>query len=159
MPEIEIGYVVDTLAVTAARKHAITEQSGIVTYYELKANEFTKMPRDHAMRFLCDPAFVVKDVEGKVMRPVAKKEHTSHVQIPAGFVIAELAELSREALFIRCKLCVGSESVHPKKTPVADMIEFLNRNATTPGVITPEVIGDVDLGASSDELDAMFGKE
>lgn len=132
----EVGYVVDTLAVNGPRRHGVIVRTDVVSgqptlikYYDLNADTKTVMPIDHAMRFLRDSAFVVTDDYGKVLKPVASREQSTHLSIPDGFVLAEYGELSRDALCVRCKLLPGSESIHPKRTSAADMIDFLIANS------------------------------
>lgn len=142
----EIGFVIDTLAVAESRVHDVKTETGIVRY-TLSAGKPTEMPMDHAMRFLCDEAFIVTDAEGKRIKPLKSTEHATNVPVPTGFVLAAYEELSRDALVIRCKLLPGSEHIHPRKTPVADMVEFLKKMA-------PKPEGGNEL--SKEQLDELF---
>src|SRR5574340_291365 len=152
--KVDIGYVTDTLAVAAVRKHGVALPNQTIKYYDLSADTEVEMPIDHALRFLCDPAFIVKDANKKVLKPMPKQEKTTHIAIPEGFVMAELGELSREALFTRCKVLPGSEHIHPKKTSNADMIAFLKS-------VQPKVVksSEIVAEASKADLDRMVAPD
>lgn len=151
----DVGYVTDTLAVTETRTHKIPvsfdSQNKPVAYkhYVLSADQETEMPIDHAMFFLIDSAFIVKDGEKNVLRALANHEQATHVAIPEGFVLAELSELNRDALVVRCKVLPGSSHIHPVKTKIEDLITFIKDNQ--PKVAT----GKEDFNQR--ELDAILG--
>lgn len=127
----EVGFVTDTAAINAPRQHDIiesTDEKGnptAIKRYALSAATPTEMPFEHALKFLRDPGFVVRDAAGKILKPMKNREQTTGVVIPEGFVLAEWDELSKEALYLRCKVAPGSERLHPMKTHKDDLIKFL----------------------------------
>lgn len=151
-----IGFVTDTLAVLEKRIHkiptAFDSQHKPVAFkhYELYADKETEMPIDHAMFFLIDGAFIVKDSTKTVLKPLASQEQATHISIPEGFVLAELSELTREALVLRCKVLPGSEHIHVKKTSVDEMISFL-KSAQPKAKTAKEDFSQAELDKMLDE--------
>ena len=155
MEQQQVGFVVDTNAVLAPRFHDVPDGAALKRY-ALKADEPTEMPLDHALKFLRDPAFIVKNAKGEVIKPLASKEKTTHIQVPEGFVLAEWEELSKEALYVRCKVLPGSEDIKETKTPKAQMIEFLK--TVEKGKVVRKNLGDTPE-VKKEILDAMFEDE
>lgn len=138
--------VLDTLATQKSRHHLVRLPDGSLKGYDLKAEEPTKMPMEHALKFLRDDHFVVLDEKGARVKPQPSVEHFSHVPVPSGFVMAKLEELSREALYKRCKLQDGSEDIHPLKSSRDVMVAFLQGNTEKPKPVEKEVKNEVDFG-------------
>jgi hypothetical protein len=153
----DVGYVIDTLAVADKRIHKIPvsfdSQNKPVSFkhYSLSANEETEMPINHAMYFLVDSAFIVKDGNKVVLKALANQEQATHIAIPEGFVLAEYSELNRDALVTRCKVLPGSAHIHPVKTKVDELIAFLK--SAQPVVADTKKFDEVGITA----LDKMFG--
>ena len=159
MEQQQVGFVIDTNAVLGPRFHDIIEGAGIKRY-ALNAHEATEMPMDHALKFLRDPAFIVKDSKGNVLKPLAKKDWATHVPMPDGFVLAEWEELSKEALYVRCKVLPNSEDIYPTKTPKAQMIAFLvafEKNKNDKSVVNRPLGGMREI--KKEVLDEMFENE
>lgn len=84
------------------------------------------MPRDHAMRFLKDKAFLVYDEDRELVEPIeTKKETDVNVVLPSDEIIAKIEELSDVALFRRCKLLPNSEGIQEEKSSRDDMMDFI----------------------------------
>ena len=153
--EQQVGSVIDTNAVLTPRFHDVPDGAGIKRY-ALTANEATEMPMDHALKFLRDPAFIVKNAKGEIIKPLASKDVATHVPVPGGFVLAEWEELSKEALYVRCKVLPGSENIKETKTPKAQMIEFLK--AVEKGKVVNKPLGGMHE-IKKEALDEMFENE
>lgn len=83
------------------------------------------MPMEHALRFLVDEKFQVIDPSGKRITPPPKVEGgTGAYVLPDNQTIANWDELSRAALFKRCKVIPGSEAIKPTDEPEV-FVEFL----------------------------------
>lgn len=126
----EFGFVRDTLARHGeSRAHEVIVQTfpdapPLTKVYNLRSDQSTQMPLDHAMKFLVDKAFVVEDSQGNVIKPVAKRDDSLPLRLGENEVVAEYEELSRPALWKRAKVMPGSESL--KKTATdEDLIAFL----------------------------------
>lgn len=87
--------------------------------------EKVELPFAHAAKFLIDDAFVVTDHDGHVYTPSPKRIKTSDVKaLRPDQVIAELAELTDDALYIRAVKFPGGEVLN-RATSRSDLIEFL----------------------------------
>jgi hypothetical protein len=75
--------------------------------------EGTIMPFDSALKFLVDPAFVVKNSKGEQIKPVPVGRSDISQHLEPDQVIARFDELHRDALYQRCKMLAGSEEVKP----------------------------------------------
>jgi predicted peroxiredoxin len=135
-PETKQWTVLDLNAKAAPRIHEIpikTDDSGevvITKSYTLNADTATAMDEEHAMFFLKDPAFIVCNEKGDRVEPVTKREGgTGGFELGADEVIASYEELSKEALFKRCKVIAGSEYIKETRTAKGDMIAFLKARA------------------------------
>lgn len=151
------GFVIDTLAVAAPRTHGIITafdregKPATIKNYDLTAHTPVPMPLDHAMQFLKDAAFVVTNEKGEVLKPLdVSAEKVTHVQLPEGCIIAKYEELTREALVLRAKVLPNSAHIHPIKTKVAEVIEFLK--ATAKANQRPAERGEM----TAKELDELF---
>ena len=124
--------VIDLNATKGPRKHEIpikVDASGEVLMtktYILDAEVGMKMDPEHAMFFLKDPAFLVADAEGTQVKPVVQREGgIGGFRLGENEVIAQYDELSKEALFKRCKILVGADHIKETRTPKEEMIAFL----------------------------------
>lgn len=130
--------VIDRNAIKGPRTHDIPTQmlDGEVVRtkaYHLNSDTPTPMPPEHAMFFLKDPGFLVMDGDGKEVSPVPIREGgTGGFQLGENEVLATYEELSKEALFKRCKVLAGSEHIKETRTPKEDMIAFLKERAKPP---------------------------
>lgn len=130
--------VTDTNANAAypLRKHDVLNDDGSVTTYEFCYGAATKMPLHHGMKFLVDDAFIVTDEKGHRIdpRPKRAQEQEAALALKPGQVVADLEELTVDALFVRCQMLPGSEGMK-KNTKKGDMIEFLlQSNGKSDGV-------------------------
>ena len=82
--------------------------------YELwrDSSKACEMPLDHAMKFLKEPAFHVFGPDGRRIEPITQIDPSKPLsQLADHEVIANLNELSRDALFRRVKVIPGSEGI------------------------------------------------
>lgn len=65
-------------------------------------DEGTKMPLSHALAFLKDEAFIVMDDDGNELKTEAPQgDEYRTIKLPPNMVVANLAELTVDALFMR----------------------------------------------------------
>ncbi len=97
--------------------------------YELSAQKSCEMPLEDAYTFLVDPAFEVRDSRGRVIRPPStKKVEGGRVLLEDNEVIANLEELTKDAMLKRCKRHEGSDDIKIA-TSKDDMVAFLTAHA------------------------------
>ena len=152
----------DTLASSdGSRQHDIitrTYDDGrepeIATYSLMRSGDGTKMPMEHALKFLSDKAFVVKTPQGdRIMPPASDNGGFAPAKLEEDQTIAYFSELSKPALFKRCKLLPGSERIQGGDDP-QKMIAFLKdwRLTSTKGTQEPS---DADIRMNGEGLDGM----
>lgn len=130
-------FVFDSNAKTGPRAHEVptrTEADGTVLWtkaYLLSADKPTEMPEEHAMMFLKDPAFQVYDGETLLKPLISKEGGLGGFQLGEDEVIATFDELSKEALYRRCKVMAGSVEITAKTKP-EEMVAFLKARAKPP---------------------------
>lgn len=158
----DLWTVIDTNAKTGPRLHEIPikmDDVGEVILtkpYRLDAEVPTQMEENHAMFFLKDQAFIVRNPKGEHIKPVVKREGgMGGFRLDENEVIAEYEELSKEALYKRCKVLAGSEGIKETRTPKEEMVAFLKERANpargrSPG--SESVIGEMAAG----ELDSLL---
>jgi hypothetical protein len=124
-------FVSDSNAKVAPRTHEIpvkTDANGVVLQtasYKLSADIPTPMPENHARFFLRDKAFMVFAPGGEFIPPIVVKDGgLGSFELGEDEVLAEYSELSKQALYKRCKIIPGSDDIK-EKTPIDDMIAFL----------------------------------
>lgn len=124
--------VTDSNARTSPRFHdiptKINEHGEVIMTksYALSADTPTNMPEDHARMFLTDSAFIVLNDKGDHITPVIKREGgMGNFKLGENELIAEYDEISKEALFKRCKILAGSDNIKERLTPKEEMITFL----------------------------------
>lgn len=93
--------------------------------YKLGSDTPTPMPIEHAMKFLVDKSFVVTDGAGKRIEPVIKREGgTGGFKLAPNEIIADLSELTKEALQKRAMIMPGSEELKASASKDT-LIEFI----------------------------------
>ena len=129
--------VFDSNAKTGPRKHEIptkTDTDGTVLVtktYSLSAEVPTEMEEAHAMFFLRDPSFQVYQGEVLLKPLVVREGGLGGFKLNEGEVIATYDELSKDALYRRCKVLTGSEGITAKSKP-EEMIAFILARAKPP---------------------------
>jgi len=132
--------------------------------YELWRDKRVPMPMEHAMKFLKEKAFHVFGSDGRRIEPITQIDPSKPLsQLADHEVIANLNELSRDALFRRVKVIPGSEDIsHNAKADelVAFLIDWKKRQrkmsqgeAALSEMMTSGQLGG---GMTSDMLDTMF---
>lgn len=117
-----------------------------------------EMPFPHAMKFLVDKAFVVKNRRGDRIAPPAKTEGgLGALQLQPDQVVANLSELSKQSLYKRCAMLPGGERVATTDEPGV-MIEFLVQNEKRRRRVT-SAAGDADLKLASGDLDGAVDEK
>jgi hypothetical protein len=122
--------VLDTRAVNKLREHLPV--AGFA--YKLSASQKTFMPQEHAVVFLRSKSFVVFNEMGErvASMPEASAERAGVTRpvLAPGEVIANLDELTDNALLARCKMRPGGERLKAK-TARKKLIEFLLDSEST----------------------------
>lgn len=122
--------------------------------YELSSQEPCEMPLEDAYTFLVDPAFEVRDSRGRIIRPPStKKVEGGRVLLEDNEVIANLEELTKDAMLKRCKRHEGSDDIKIS-TSKDDMVAFLTAHARirneagqgrgSEGTVAEMAAGDLD---------------
>lgn len=156
--------VIDKNAFLAKRKHEIiikTFTDGrepLTKTYELSADVGTPMPMDHALMFLTDRAFEVTDSDGDIMQPPPKAdENNGAFELPPHQTIANWDELSKPALYKRCKVLPGSHDLKPTASAEA-MVAFLQEHRKNAkrgaGMPDADVVARMNEGQLDGQLDA-----
>lgn len=137
MSEPEILYVEDT---NCTPRHEVRTHEIVIDDYPkpvtFKYREKVMLPYAEAMKFTVDGAFRVTDEDGKVYEPVKKPRDTSvPVALAANEVVAELHELTQEALLRRAAIKPGGEklSKSTKKDTIIDFLQAAYAVERTPG--------------------------
>lgn len=128
-------------------------------------NQGCPMPMDHAMKFLTDPAYIVKHPSGTRLMPVEKQDMSKPVQVLAeDEIVVKYEELSREALLRRVKVLPGSEDV-AENAKHSELVAFLVgwrrslKGKTEGEKALAEKMGAAGLdGMSEKQLDSMFAE-
>lgn len=93
--------------------------------YGLWREKPTPMPWEHAIKFLCDPAFKVIAPSGNRVMPIEKIDLSKPItKLEITQVVARYTDLSREYLFKLVKMAPGSEDV-PKNATVEELAAFM----------------------------------
>ena len=166
--DAEYLYVMDTTAtvVHPERIHEIVIDGKVISY-TFKAQERTKMPFAHAMKFLKHDWMEVTDENGRPYKAAPGVELDAAgmptITLPPDQVIANLNELTKEALRIRVHAEPGGEKF-TKRVSIDKLIAFLieSRGAGTDEEPEPPSAGDeasepVDMNPAEDEN--FFGNE
>lgn len=122
------------------------------------------MPMEHALKFLCDPAFKVIGPNGNRIMPIEKIDHSKPLKALAiDEVVVKYQYLSRDYLFKIVKMTSGSEDVKQNATAeelAAFMVKWRQSlTGMTEGERhVAEMIASGDLGGGMDEkqLETMF---
>jgi hypothetical protein len=171
-PKPAMYYVLDSLARhDVPRQHEIIirtyddgREPDTVTYQLLSQGNGTEMPMEHAMKFLSDKAFIVKNPLGdRIMPPASVEGGLGGMVLEPDQTVAFYNELSRPALFKRCKVLPGGERISVDDS-TATMIEFLmawEEHKKSPTGEDTELLAKLTaggLGGAADKgtLDKMF---
>ena len=125
--------------------------------YHLSSQKGTKMPLDHAMKFL-HPGFRVVDGDGVVIKPVEKRERiVAPQQLRPDELVAGVEELSDESLFKRAKVLPLSDGItlESSRQEMIDFIVSTNRATDAPGQGAQG--SNVPKEMSQGELDRLLG--
>ncbi len=124
----------------------------------------TPMPMEHALKFLCDPAFKVVHPNGNRIMPIEKQDLSKPLKVLAvDEVVVKYHHLSRDHLYKLVKMQSGSEDVKPNAT-VDELAEFMVAWRKSLVSMTDgerhlaEIMAQGELGGSMNEkqLDTMF---
>lgn len=131
-----------------------TDGSPMIKPFELHSDKPTLMPYEVAMVLLKDKAFVVLDENDKRIEPipVEKDGGLGGLVLKPGETIAHFSELSREALFKRCKVLPGADVITEKSKP-EQMVQFLVEKTT----VKQAKAKDDGETLSISQLDQMMG--
>lgn len=137
--------------------------------YPLMSNERTKMPQAHAVKFLNDVSFEVRDPEGNVVAPVPQNAQLrTGEKVPTlqrNETIATFDELTDDALLRRAQLRPGGENLGRDESREG-LIKFLTgpekpklvrgkRPESLPSVDGEEEVAAEEMGA--DEAADILG--
>lgn len=122
------------------------------------------MPMEHALKFLCDPAFKVVGPTGNRIMPIEKIDLSKPLKaLAADEVVVKYQYLSREYLFKLVKMLPGSEEVKQNATSdelAAHMVKWRQSlvGMTDGEKHLAEMMAQGELGGGMDAkmLDAMF---
>ena len=162
-PEVKMWAVIDRNATKGPRTHEVPTKyldGEVLTtkQYQLNSETATPMLAEHAMFFLKDSAFVVFNAAGEEVTPVPVREGgTGGFVMGEDEVIATYGELSKEALFKRCKIIAGSEHINETRTKKEDMIAFLKERAKPPVGVSRGSEGLEENARLADEMVAKSG--
>ena len=131
--------------------------------YHLRSDVGTPMPMDHALKFLSDKAFRVQNPLGTMIVPPPKQEGgLGGFQLADNQTIADWSELSKPALFKRCKVIAGGEHIKATDSEQA-MIDFLLRQRKMvrgerqmDDAALKMASGDLAGAASKQEVEGMY---
>jgi hypothetical protein len=125
------------------------------------------MPMEHALKFLCDPAFKVVSPNGNRIRPIEKIDFSKPLKtLGVDEVVVKYEFLARDYLFKLVKLQPGSEDVKPNATAeelAAFMVKWRQSlvGMTDGERALAEMMGQGELGGgmTSEQLEKMFPGE
>ena len=136
--------------------------------YGLKSDSPTEMPVDHAMKFLVDPAFKVERANGERITPPPKYDPSLPLSVGLDQTIANFDELSKAALYKRCKVLAGSDDININ-SPVNAMCDFLiahrrkqvqgNLSDAEQALLARMQGGELGGQVGEAELNKMFGEK
>lgn len=132
--------------------------------------EGTRMPLRYALAFLKDEAFIVKDQDGNELKAEAPQGDTyRNIHLPPNLVIANLSELTLDALMIRASGLPNGNMIS-RADGKERVIEFimaagLPEGVTKVGPSEPADAGEAEdddglvvSGEDADDADAIFGQ-
>ena len=122
------------------------------------------MPMEHALKFLCDPAFKVVGPTGNRIMPIEKIDLSKPLKaLAADEVVVKYQYLARDYLFKLVKMLPGSEDVKQNATSdelAAHMIEWRKSlvGMTDGEKHLAEMMAQGELGGGMDakQLESMF---
>lgn len=123
------------------------------------------MPMEHALKFLCDPAFKVIGPTGNRIMPIEKIDLSKPLKtLAADEVVVKYQYLSRDYLYKLVKMLPGSEEVKQNATSdelAAHMVKWRQSlvGMTDGERHLAEMMSGGELGGGMDQaqLDKMFG--
>lgn len=141
------------------RTHSILLGDGREQPYTFKFQEELEMPREHALKFLIDGAWIVTDHDGNRITAPKKSDETKSLPVVGlDECVAKHEELTQNALLLRAAPIPGAEDFHKstkKEIIIAFLVAYNKRQA---GISeTPEDADTEDM--SQAELDEMFADE
>lgn len=142
--EDDVLYVIDTTAqpdssngtiiVSGSRSHDIVDANGKVTVYTFRYQTPTRMPFEHAAKFLRHEGFVRTDAEGNPLPWMRAPKRPDELEAGEAFkladdqVVAYVAELTDEALRRRIATLPGGEKyAKMDREMMIDAFEMLAR--------------------------------
>lgn len=132
--------------------------------YTLNGVDPVRMPAEHAMKFITDPAFVVADKDGVRIKPVKKRNLYTigkALGLDENETVCEYEDMTKEALFKRAQTYPGGDLLKPSDGKPL-IIEFLKEHqklAAQVGVSRGSEDVDAQLAAAGGKLpDAMAAK-
>lgn len=122
--------------------------------YALVFNEFRKMPEAHARVFLKDPSFEVVNAAGVVQKPLdpLTLKRIAPSRLPPDMVIANLDELTTEALFQRATVKAAGEELS-SDTSREEMIALIKGEEIRASTASRRETGAGDGDAGSETMD------
>lgn len=123
------------------------------------------MPEDHAIKFLCDPAFKVIGPNGNRIMPIERPDLSKPAKLlEVDEVVTKYVNLSREYLYKLVKMTAGSENIKPNAT-AEELAEFmvkyresLVRMSNTEIALRERMAeGNLDGEMPQSQLEEMFG--
>lgn len=144
---------------TPAREHEIpiewnpqTKEVVRTKRYQLTSDpeHATAMPREHAMKFVSDPAFIVLDKDGNRVKPIRKRNMLAigkALGLDEDETVCEYAEMTKEALFKRAQTYPGGELLKPSD-PKELLINFLKEHQ--------QLAAQIGVARGSEDVDAQL---
>ena len=127
------------------------------TTYELYAEKFTPMPQAHAVVFLGDESFDVRNSDNEDVASLPKPPDAHDLgefRLNPGQVVANLQELSRDSLLVRAQRLPGGEQFKAN-AKIEDLIAFLLQEPEAQMAALREDDGTEDM--SDEDAAKMLG--
>ncbi len=124
--------------------------------YDLYSNKDCEMPLEDAYTFLIDKAFEVKGPGGEIIRPPSTKSAAGRIELDDDEVIANLEELTNDALLKRCKRYDGSGGIRIN-TRKDEKIAFLIEQSSKVEYGTARGSENAPPEMSESDLDTLVG--
>lgn len=137
------------------RVHRV-EVDGKIHKHTFKPDEALEMPFDQAMKYM-QTGWVVKDAAGsEYAPPPAAGDRQDAITLSAGQVVANLDELTIDALKIRVATLPKGESMARAKK--AELIEFINEHNERVIPLVQDAAVAAGSALSSSEMDDLMGE-
>lgn len=145
--------VTDTTATPRYPKriHEIVADGRIVEHTFRFGKEPTRMPYAHGMKFLHIPSFEVRHLDGTLIPPLPNlaEQGNGVLALRASQVIAELDELSEEALVRRCNAISGGERMLVSNGKDSLVRFLLNREIRKREAAASKEDAETDVGGAT----------